>query len=113
MFLAGVEHIYICDHYKKDAERLDGPLQRYIDAGLVTYLQWNYNLDDAMTAQIQCYERLINRYSHRHRWQIAVDMDEYPFAPKDTTENFLARYLENMSEQISEVFLLSAVFLHC
>jgi hypothetical protein len=104
MLLAGVEHIFICDHFEHDSERLDRALQKYIDVGLVTYIAWNAVSRNAMWAQIRCYQRLVKRYRRRHKWQIAVDMDEYPFALNDTKENFLVRYLEQLPDSVSEVF---------
>lgn len=106
LLLAGVEHIYICDHYDQANERLYEGLLRYIDAGLVTYIAWNGISRNAMWAQIRCYQRLVKRYKRRHKWQIAIDMDEYPFAPSDLKENFLVRYLERLSEDVSEVSYL-------
>jgi len=106
MLLAGVEHIYVCDHYEESSERLDVPLKRYIEAGLVTYIAWNAVSRDALWAQIRCYKQLVRQYRRRHRWQIAVDIDEYPFSPSDTAENFLARYLEQLTDDVSEVWLI-------
>ena len=55
IFLAGVQHIYLCDHFLYEHEKLDVPLKKYIDAGLVTYLPRG-SVRDAMTAQTQCYQ---------------------------------------------------------
>jgi len=110
MLLAGVEHFYVCDHFAADSERLDVALRRYIDAGLVTYIAWDQRSADgsgnALRAQTRCYRRLVTRYRRRHRWQIAVDVDEYPFSPNDTRENFLARYLDQMPDDVSEVSII-------
>ena len=107
MLLAGVEHFYVCDHFAADSERLDGALSRYINAGLVTYIPWDQRspagTGNPMKAQIRCYQRLVTRYRRRHRWQIAVDVDEYPFSLSDTRENFLARYLDQVPDDVSEV----------
>ena len=107
MLLAGVEHFYICDHFANDSERLDGSLRRYIDAGLVTYIEWDQRSaagsGSPLTAQTRCYQRLVRRYRRQHRWQIAVDIDEYPFSPSDTRVNFLARYLDQVPDDVSEV----------
>ncbi|ELT88661.1 hypothetical protein CAPTEDRAFT_220214 [Capitella teleta] len=96
IFLAGVQHIYLCDHYKYEHERLDVPLSRYINLGLVTYYPWS-STRHPMTAQIRCYQKMIDDFKHKHTWQIAVDMDEYPYSPIDTREDFLVRYLHNTS----------------
>jgi len=113
MLLAGVEHFYICDHYATESERLDGALSRYIDSGLVTYIPWSQQgtAGSPLRAQIHCYQRIVTRYRRRHRWQIAVDIDEYPFSPNDTRENFLARYLDQVPDDVSEVGGQS--FYHC
>lgn len=107
MLLAGVEHFYVCDHFANASERLDSALSRYLDVGLVTYMDWDQRsaagAGSPLTAQTRCYQRLVRRYRRRHRWQIAVDIDEYPFSPNDTRENFLARYLDNVPDDVSEV----------
>ena len=105
MLLAGVEHFYVCDHYAAESERLDGALSRYIAAGLVTYIPWGHRSAGRtpLTAQTRCYRRLVTLYRRRHRWQIAVDVDEYPFSPNDTRENFIARYLDQVPDDVSEV----------
>ena len=110
LFLAGVEHIYVCDHFVDVSERLDAALQRYVDAGLVTYLPWS-TIRNPMLAQTRCYQHIINRFRRRHRWQLAVDIDEYPFAPNDTDENFLVRYLERVPEDVTEISLQNFLML--
>jgi len=55
MFLAGVEHVYLCDHFMFDHERLEKSLLKYIDLRLLTYLPRG-SVRDPMTAQIQCYQ---------------------------------------------------------
>lgn len=102
LFLAGVQHIYLCDHYAFDREKLDGALERYIRLRLVTYLAWG-KVRDPMSAQIRCYQRFVGRYRRRHVWQMAVDMDEYPFAPNDTGEDFLVRYLRAFPGHVTEI----------
>ncbi|KAK2140920.1 hypothetical protein LSH36_1205g00006 [Paralvinella palmiformis] len=106
MFLAGVEHIFICDHYKNESERLDVPLKRYIARRLVTYLPWSV-VRNPMQAQIKCYQHIIDNYKQHTTWQIAVDMDEYPYSPNDGREGFIVRYLRNVTARygarISEI----------
>ena len=43
-FLAGTEHIYLCNHFLHESEILTEPLKRYIELGLVTYLPWDHIL---------------------------------------------------------------------
>jgi len=34
---------------------------------------------------------------------MAIDIDEYPFSPNETRENFLVHYLRNISAHVSEI----------
>ena len=102
MFWAGIEHVYVCDHYRFTSESLLYSLKQYIDANLVTYIAWNH-IRIPMTAQVSCYQYIIDEFGADAVWQIAVDMDEYPFMPNDTNENFLSRYLKSLSFSVTEV----------
>ena len=106
MFLAGVEHIFLCDHYKYDSERLDAALERYITLKLVTYIPWSA-VRNPMQSQIKCYQHIIDTYRQYTTWHIAVDMDEYPYSTVDGDEAFLVRYLRNITSRygtrISEI----------
>ena len=102
MFWGGVEHIYLCDHYKYEYEMLNRPLQLYIDLGLLTYIP-KHLPRKAMSAQVECYQYVINKYKQVTTWQMAVDMDEYPLVVNDTDEGFLVRYVQNQNPDISEL----------
>ena len=56
-------------------------------------------------------QHIIDTYLHQHTWQIAIDMDEYPFSPNDTRENFLVGYLQNIPDEISEVSMANYLML--
>ncbi len=98
LFLAGVEHVFFCDHFQNDSERLHIALQRYTEAGLVTYIPWSYKNSNDMEVQVVCYQHVINHYRSLSTWQIAIDMDEYPFSVIDTREGFVRRFLENITK---------------
>ena len=98
LFLAGVEHIYLCDHYQQQSECLQEPLKKYIDLKLVTYISWKA-IKHPMTAQVECYQYIIDTYGNQTRFQMAIDMDEYPYSPVDFGEGFLPRYLKNVNNQ--------------
>ena len=107
LFLAGVEHIYLCDHYQIRSESIHEPLKKYIDLKLVTYIPWK-TIAHPMTAQVECYQYIIDKFGNQTRYQMAIDMDEYPFSPIDLGEGFLPRYLKNISShgyghRISEI----------
>lgn len=104
LFWAGVDHILVCDHYKYEHEKLDKPLIEYIKQGLVTYFPWGHSsISHAMKAQVACYQLMIDKYKDRCKWQMAIDMDEFPYKPDDTTEGFLVRYLASQDDKVSEL----------
>ncbi|ESO11949.1 hypothetical protein HELRODRAFT_158313 [Helobdella robusta] len=102
LLLAGVEHILICDHYASKDEMFKNHIKKYIDYQLVTYVEWS-GVRNPMASQTKCYQRFIRRFKKYHLWHMAIDIDEYPFSPTDGQENFLVRYLQNVSEEISEL----------
>ena len=104
VFWAGVRHIYVCDHYKYENEstRLNSALKRYIDSNLVTYFPWG-RIKRPMSAQVACYQFIIDKYKHKTQWQMAIDMDEYPYVHNDTKEGFLIRFLDKVPSTVSEV----------
>ena len=102
VFWAGVGHIYLCDHYTYDNETLEPLLQKYIDSNLVTYFPWN-KIKRAMSAQVACYQHIIDKYKDKTKWQMAIDMDEYPYVHNDTREGFLIRFLKTVASDVSEV----------
>ncbi len=102
LFYAGVEHVYLCDHFLSPEEELQSRLHRYINAKLLTYIPWN-NEENSNASQNKCYQSIIDRYGNCSVWQIAIDMDEYPYVLSDISEGFLIRYLQTLNSSISEV----------
>ena len=100
----GVEHIYLCDHYRLLSEMLYSRLKTYIDLGLITYLPWHH-IRMPMKAQVDCYQYMIDKYGYDSTWHIAIDMDEYPHVLNDTQEGCLVRYLNQLSYSVSELSL--------
>ena len=92
---AGVEHFYLCDHYQNAAESLQVKLQRYIDAGLLTYFAQFNDVKPVVRTHISCWNYLIKTRTNDTEWQLGIDMDEYPFVSNDTEEGFLVRFLNN------------------
>ena len=102
MLWAGVEHIFLCDHYQSKDEILSEQLRKYIDLKLVTYLPFP-EPRISRQAQILCYNTILADYKSNVEWQMSVDMDEYPFVHGDVQEGFLVRYLKNIRKDIVEV----------
>ncbi len=98
LFLAGVEHVYYYDEFHYHSERMDIALQKYTQAGIVTYIPWANKPAGIMKVQMMCYQHAIDHYGNLSTWQIAIDMDEYPFSVIDTREGFISRFLENITQ---------------
>ena len=98
LFYAGVQHVYLCDHFVQYHERLKKGLRRYVDNNLLTYIEWPWNASlnggNIMIHQVKCYNHVIHKYRSESRWQMSIDMDEYPFCEKDFQRLFLSNYLK-------------------
>ncbi len=110
LFYAGVEHIYMCDHFLHPEEQLESKLHGYISAKLLTYIPWN-NEQNSWASQKKCYQTIINHYGNSTVWQIAIDMDEYPHVLTDISEGFLIKYLKTINSSISEVAMANFLML--
>ncbi|XP_067649252.1 uncharacterized protein [Haliotis asinina] len=105
MFLAGVEHVYICDHWHTGDDDMERQLRRYITLRLISYTRiYTHN---AMQAQVQCYKKWIEREGSNSTWMTSVDMDEYPFHVQDKQEKFLHRYLKDVQKRHPDVAEIS------
>ena len=103
LYYAGVEHIYLCNHYESPEERLEPFLNKYIDKGLLTYIDWPWNASDnkgkIIEHQSNCYYHVIAKYGNDSKWQLSIDMDEYPLCCNDLRKNFLYRYLQRKEKE--------------
>ena len=119
LFYAGVEHIYLCDHYVLEDEPLRPLLSRYIDKGLLTYIDWPWNASNnngnVIQHQVNCYHHVLAEYGKDSKWQMSIDMDEYPFCNNDFRRRFLPNYLQkketksafkNVSQILMENYLM-------
>ena len=108
LFFAGVEHIYLCNHYESTEERLRPLLTKYIDKGLLTYIDWPWNASNnkgkIIEHQVNCYYRVITKYGNDSKWQLSIDMDEYPLCKNDFSERFLSRYLNRKEKEFKNDF---------
>ena len=102
LFWAGVEHIFLCDHFLDDSEILKDQLLRYIQLNLITYIPWDVG-PHTLPNQVQCYKKIIDEYGKLTTWQIAIDMDEFPYVYGDVEEGFLTRYLQKFSDTTTEI----------
>ena len=98
MRFAGTTHIYFYDAYQHPNERLKPLFDHLLDPSFVTYHDWGkysspYSIDGT---QVTAYQHAIDTYSDVCVWQMAFDLDEYPFSETDTEPNFLQRYVQTI-----------------
>ena len=115
---AGVEHIYVYDAYVYKNESQQKALSTFIEKGYVTYVDWQkyaYPYSIAGT-QVSAYQDCINKWGNMSQWQIAIDIDEYPFSPTDREQNFMQRFLREYVQNqpkfvLSEISMSNYLFL--
>ena len=109
LFYAGVEHVYVCDHFIHQNESLKSILSKYTEKGLLTYIAWPWNASinggDIMKHQVNCYGHVIQKFGNDSIWQTSIDMDEFPVCLKDTNRLFLARYLLQQPTNVSQILM--------
>ena len=113
---AGVEHVYIYDAYHKTEESQRNALDFLTEDGYVTYTDWSSyaNPYGIQKTQVSAYQHCINRWGKDSVWQTAIDIDEYPFSPKDTKPGFLRRFIKTFSRKyrkVSEISMENFLFL--
>ncbi|KAL3866388.1 hypothetical protein ACJMK2_043690 [Sinanodonta woodiana] len=110
MFYAGVDHIFVCNHYLDESEKIESYLQKYVEKGLMTVIPWTFRnprkgQEDYVTRihdnQMGCYNYFLMGNGSDTVWQMSIDMDEYPFCMKDQSRGFLKRYLQQYNSKPS------------
>ena len=113
---AGVEHLYVYDAYVFGNESQSRILAPYVQEGYVTYVDWShraspYSIDGT---QLTAYQDCITRWGKVSVWQTAIDIDEYPFSPKDQKPGFMTRFIKSFAKQhpeVSEITMQNYLFL--
>ncbi|CAC5414185.1 unnamed protein product [Mytilus coruscus] len=95
MLYAGVERIYLYDHFKVKSESLrDWCFANF--PYVVGYHDWHDHFPySVIETQMTAYQHAILTYGNSSTWQIQFDMDEYPFMPNDKKQGFLIRKPKN------------------
>ena len=91
-------------------------LAPYVQEGYVTYVDWShraspYSIDGT---QVTAYQDCITRWGNDSVWQTAIDIDEYPFSPKDQKPGFMTRFIKYFAKQhpeVSEITMQNYLFL--
>jgi hypothetical protein len=109
MRYAGATHVYLYDTHQKPQERLGALLQTALDPRFVTYHDWGmyahpFSLDNT---QVTAYQHAIDHYAQKCAWQIALDVDEYPFSEDDMAQGFLQRYLKHIEKHAPDTAEIS------
>jgi hypothetical protein len=112
---AGVEHVYLYDLWTLPGESQKEQLEVFVREGFVTYFDRHethpYELE---RSQHSNYQHCIDNFGKDTRWQVAIDIDEYPFALSDTEPGFLARYIKKFKEEhpaVSEITMANFLYL--
>lgn len=96
---AGVAHVYLYDNYLKESESLRSFLREEV-GDFVTYHDWSkYQPYTISGSQISAYHHARNNYKDRSDYQMAWDMDEYPFAQDDMEPGFLLRAVAKLQRK--------------
>ena len=110
---AGVEHVYVYDNWLHPSEQQREALDVFIQQGYLTYTDWHDHRKPNIW-HISAYQHCIDNYGGNTTWQIAIDIDEYPFSPTDTNPGFLSRFISNFTEAhryLSQVTMQNYLYL--
>ncbi|XP_038066058.1 uncharacterized protein LOC119736118 [Patiria miniata] len=114
---AGVQHVYVYDayFYKKESQRKK--LGCFIKNGYVTYVDWSHKARPKYTiagTQVAAYQKCLDKYGHEFAWQVAIDIDEYPYCPGDHEAGFLDRAVRKIAKtkpNVVEISMLNYLYL--
>ncbi|CAC5414184.1 unnamed protein product [Mytilus coruscus] len=103
MLYAGVERIYLYDHFKVKNESLrHWSFENF--PYVVGYHDWHDHFPYSVKeTQMTAYQHAVVTYGNISTWQIQFDMDEYPFMPNDKKREFLIRFLHRNSQNHPDV----------
>ena len=112
---AGVEHVYLYDLWYLPGESQREEMDIFVREGFLTYFdRHELNPFDIERSQHGPYQHCINHFGKNSQWQMAIDIDEYPFAQGDTEPGFLSRYINKYSKEnpsVSEITMSNFVYL--
>lgn len=112
---AGVQHVYIYDAYVTPDESQRDVIEPFVQSGFATYIDWSvHNPYTIQGTQVAAYQDCVEKFGKESKWQAAIDIDEYPFSPRDLNENFMTRFLEEYSKNsadVSEITMQNYLFL--
>lgn len=111
----GVEHVYLYDAFYSPEEAQVGHLEQFLRDKYVTYIDWHmHNPYTISGTQVSAYQHCIDNYGSESTWQMAVDIDEYPFVPLDQQPDSVVRFIRSFSSKnprVSEISMQNFLFL--
>ena len=115
MQYAGVCRVYLYDNYKYKNESLKNWTASTFSEFEVTYHDWSKYMPYSISGtQLTAYQHALDKYKSLSTWQIAFDMDEYPFSSVDKEPGFLVRFVRRYGEKyptVSELSMKNFLFL--
>lgn len=111
MLHAGIQTIYLYDCHMTANESLRDWVKSYPS---VVYQDWGkYNHPYTLQGtQVRAYQDAIDTHGHKCDWQVAVDVDEYPFSPVDFDFGWLLRTINALAQpEITELSMKNFLFL--
>ena len=112
---AGVEHVYVYDLWTLPGESQREELDVFIREGFVTYFDRHETKPfELERSQHSNYQHCIDNFGRDTVWQVAIDIDEFPFALGDTEPEFLTRYIKRYSQRypvVSEITMANYLYL--
>ena len=112
---AGVEHVYLYDLWYLPGESQKEEMDIFVREGFLTYID-RHELKPYKRERSQhgSYQHCIDNFGNNSQWQVAIDIDEYPFAQGDTEPGFLSRYINKYSKEnpsVSEITMSNFLYL--
>jgi hypothetical protein len=105
---AGVDHVVLYDAYEPKLAAEEMLRTNVSEWPFITYVEWPKSKTVSTgDRQLEAYEHARTRYADVARWQIAIDIDEYPFAPNDIDELFLRRAVEKIGSRTPKLAEIS------
>lgn len=105
MRYAGVQHFYVYDNCHADIECLEATI---LDNDDITYIRWS--VLKYTEAQTPAYNHHLQTHFPQAKYEVLLDIDEYPFMPNNNSmnPNFLRDYA--MTRQSPQVLMRSMFF---
>lgn len=94
--------MYVYNNWLHPSEQQRQTLDIFIKEGYLTYTDWHDHHKPNVWHR-SAYQHCIDNYGDETTWQVAIDIDEYPFSPIDTKPGFLKRFIRTFSYSYPDV----------